>query len=108
VAEQANVRLRVVPLTQPRKSGADRYTKIQDAVDDGKVAFRLELAATSGSPRWSPLARIVLQSEVDAEDQDTQFWPFRAGQGIRPQGFVQFMRPLPYLLSQWSRGVARR
>ena len=104
LADQANIRLRVVPLSQSEKSGADRYAKLRDAVANGDVVFQLEASARSDK-QWMPLVRIHLQAEVTLDDLSTTFWPFRTGQDIKPQGFVQFMRPVPYLSSQWARRI---
>jgi hypothetical protein len=98
-----NMRLRVVPLTKSGNSKADRYTKIRDAVLEGDVVFQLEAAAPSNPGRWSPLVQVHLQHEVKIDDRATSFWPFRTGQDITPRGFVQFMRPIPYLASQRAR-----
>jgi hypothetical protein len=105
IADVRNMRLRIVPLTPPQDSDADRYTKIRDAVADGDAVFQLEAASRSNPDQWIRLVQIHLQTEVTVDEHATMFWPFRAGQGIRPQGFVQFMRPVPYLLSQYARSM---
>jgi hypothetical protein len=107
LADRPNMRLRLVPLTPPEDSNADRYTKIRNAVADGDAVFQLEAASQSNPDQWIRLVQIHLQSEVTVDEGATMFWPFRTGQDIRPQGFVQFMRPVPYLLSQWARGRIR-
>lgn len=105
LGNQPDMRLRIVPLTQLGKSGTDRYDMIRDAVASGEVVFRLEASPVSAPGQWFPLVRIRLQNEVALDDRTTRFWPFRTGQGIRPQGFVQYMRPVPYLTSQWARSA---
>jgi hypothetical protein len=105
VGDRPNMRLRIVPLNHSGNSGADRYAKLREAVANQDAVFQLEAAAPSDPRRWIPLVRIHLQSEATIDDRTTRFWPFRTGQGIKPQGFVQFMRPVPYLASQWARGV---
>ncbi|NJK31930.1 MAG: hypothetical protein HC927_05660 [Deltaproteobacteria bacterium] len=105
LAGRPDMRLRVVPLTQEAGSGPDRFAKIRDAVADGEVVFQLETAAKSQPDQWIPLVRIRLISEVMIDDRTIAFWPFRTGQGIRPEGFVQFLRPVPYLASQWARAT---
>ncbi len=105
LADSTDMQLRVVPLNQSVGSGADRYAKIRDAVANAEVVFRLEIAARSNPDQWIPLVRIRLTSEVALDDDAVAFWPFRTGQNIRPQGFIQFLRPVPYLASQWARGV---
>src|SRR5690606_30165605 len=36
-----------------------------------------------------------------------RFNPFLNGQGLRPQGFIHYLRPLPYRVSQFSRSRVR-
>jgi hypothetical protein len=107
VGDRSNVQLRMVPINQSGNSSEDRYDKLREAVANGDTVFQLEMAAQPDPRRWIPLVRVYLQSEVTVDDRATQFWPFRTGQGIRPQGFVQFLRPVPYLASQWARSVFR-
>lgn len=105
LAGQPDMLLRLVPLTQFTGSGSNRYDKLRDAVASGEVVFRLEAASRSNLTQWYPLVRVRLSSEVELDDQAVKFWPFRTGQGIRPQGFIQFLRPVPYLSSQWARSL---
>ncbi|PRP95242.1 hypothetical protein [Enhygromyxa salina] len=108
IADQPDMRLRLVPLSQSENSSEGRFTKISEAVASGDVVFQLEAAAQPRSKQWFPLVRIYLQEEVTVDDRCTAFWPFRTGQNIRPQGFVQYLRPIPYLSSQWARRLFRR
>jgi hypothetical protein len=103
VAEQSDMLLRVVPTTQIDAPSTDRYQNIRTAVDEGDVIFRLETASQFQPMKWFPLAEIRLMSEVFLDDNKLEFWPFRTGQKINPQGFIQFLRPVPYLLSQYAR-----
>jgi len=105
LAGQANMRLRLVPLTQFAGNASNRYDKLRDAVAHAEVVFRLEAASESNLTQWIPLVRITLKNEVILDDRSVEFWPFRAAQGIRPQGLVQFTRPVPYLSSQWARSL---
>lgn len=103
VGEQPNMLLRLVPLTHIETSGTDRYQNLRQAVDEGDVTFRLEAAKMSLPNKWYPLVEIRLTSEVLVDETELDFWPFRTGRGIVPQGFVQWSRPVPYLLSEYGR-----
>jgi hypothetical protein len=103
VAGQSDMLLRVVPTTQIDAASTDRYQNIRTAVDEGDVIFRLEVASMYQPMKWFPLAEIRLMSEVYLDDNKLEFFPFRTGQNINPQGFVHYMRPVPYLLSQYAR-----
>lgn len=104
ISDKDGMRLRITPLQQPGSSGTDRYDRIRNAVAGGEVVFQLETSTSPNSAQWFPLVKIRLQSEVKIDEDKVMFWPFR-GQNIRPQGFVQFTRPVPYLASQWARQV---
>lgn len=103
IADQPGMRLRATPLGQSVGSGADRYDLLRETVATADVAFLLETASASRPDEWSPLVRIRLIMEVDVDDRKMSFWPFYTGQDIRPQGFIQYMRQVPYLSSQWAR-----
>jgi hypothetical protein len=102
-ADQSDMRLRLTPLPQVGSSGEDRYAMIRDAVANDEVVFLLEIASQSDSEQWYPLVRIRLVNEVKIDERKITFWPFYTGQGIIPEGFIQYMRPVPYLSSQWVR-----
>jgi hypothetical protein len=103
LGEQDCMRMRLTPLPQSVGAGEDRYAMIRDAVAIDEVPFLLETASISEPDKWYPLVRIRLLAEVKIDDRRMSFWPFHTGQGIRPQGFIQYMRPVPYLSSQWAR-----
>lgn len=103
LADQTGMRLRLTPLKQSGSSGEDRYEMIRNAVGTDEVAFLLETASAAKPDQWFPLVRIRLINEVQMDDHKMSFWPFYTGQDIRPQGFIQYMRPVPYLSSQWAR-----
>jgi hypothetical protein len=103
IAEQTGMCLRLTPLRQSGSTGEDRYEMIREMVATDEVAFVLETASRSEPDQWYPLVRIRLLNEVKIDDRKMSFWPFNSGQDIRPQGFTQFMRPVPYLSSQWAR-----
>ena len=103
LADQSGMQLRLTPLRQAGGSGQDRYDMMREAVATDEVAFMLEVASPTKPDHWMPLVRIRLLEEVEMDDRKVSFWPFSAAQDIRPQGFIQFMRPVPYLSSQWAR-----
>lgn len=103
IADRKHMRMRLTPLRQSGSSGEDRYEMIRQAVESDIVEFVLETASCSEPEKWFPLVRIRLMNEVELDDHKMSFWPFYTGQGIEPQGFVQYMRPVPYLSSQWAR-----
>lgn len=103
VAEQQDMILRVVPTTQIDVAGTDRYQNIRTSVDEEDVVFRLETASRFQPMKWIPLVEIRLMAEVSVDDSKLEFYPFRTGQNIIPQGFIQYMRSVPYLLSQYAR-----
>ncbi|PRQ02554.1 hypothetical protein ENSA5_21990 [Enhygromyxa salina] len=100
-----NMYLRLRSMIQSSNSSRDRYDKIRTDVADGDVVFTLEAASRLEPSRWYPLVQIRLVSELTIDDRVTMFWPFRTGLGIRPEGFTQFLRPAPYLASQWARNA---
>jgi hypothetical protein len=102
-AGQSDMRLRLTPLPQMGSSGEDRYDMMREAVANDEVVFLLEIASQSDSEQWFPLVRIRLINEVKIDDRKMSFWPFYTGQGLEPEGFIQYMRPVPYLSSQWAR-----
>ena len=102
LADQTGMRLRLTPLRQFGGSGGDRYETIREAVATDDIGFLLETASISNPHQWYPLVRIQLIDEVKLDDNAMSFWPFYTGQGIVPQGFIQYMRPVPYLSSQWA------
>ena len=105
VGDQPDMLLRLVPLTHVETSGTDRYQNLRQSVDEGDVTFRLEAAKMSLPTKWYPLVEIRLTSEVLVDERELEFNPFRIGRGIVPQGFIQYMRPVPYALCQYARNA---
>jgi hypothetical protein len=106
IAGHPNMTLRAQPLggSDPGQTN-DRFTKLREAVDAGEVSFRIDAVARKGGALGSPLVTLRLVEEVAIDDSEVEFWPFRRGQEIRPAGLIQFMRPIPYLLSQYARNL---
>ena len=103
--------------TRPvRLPGRDRGERLQQAVDAGLASLRLEIRSVRGGG-WSPLCAIRLLERLELDQEALRFDPFRDGRGIRPVGFVQYLRPASYWASQRVRprstaeqtgGVVRR
>ncbi|HEY3451273.1 MAG TPA: hypothetical protein VGK67_33250 [Myxococcales bacterium] len=102
-AGQGVVDLRLVSESRARGPRADRWAKLDWAVERGLGAFRLEVRA--GRSAWRPIARVTLVERVKVDQARLRFSPWLAGRGLSPAGFVQAMRPAAYLLAQAARGV---
>lgn len=100
------VSLRLVPTTPVEGRGVNREARLGDALRRGPVTFRLELR-----PRfrllsaWRPLASLRLVEPLGVPPQALRFSPWRDGMGLRPRGFVQAARALPYRFSQRARAL---
>jgi hypothetical protein len=104
VAGVGRAKLRLVA-SRPRKlRGADRATRLEQAMGAGEASLRLELSI---STEWIPVARIVLRERVDLDQERLRFSPFRDGKGISPRGFVTGLRRATYRLSQLARPPRR-
>ena len=92
--------IRAVPRPVPL-SGAGRDARLARALEEGlEVVFSLEVRKAGREADWHPLVSIRLL-EVAAVDEDALgFNPGRAGRGVRPRGFIQYVRPPVYFLSQ--------
>ena len=100
------MRIRVKPLGVPvPASSRDRFARLRAAIEAGEVRFRLEIESMLDASLGSAVVDLHLVEEVEVDEETLGFWPFRRGQPIRPMGLVQFMRPVPYLLSEWARKV---
>jgi hypothetical protein len=95
--------LRLVPITKAETESPNRFDKLREAVTEGEAGFRLFIDAPWDPSLSTPLVEIRLLEEVAVNEDQMKFWPFDERQQIRPMGFVQWTRPVPYLLSQWAR-----
>jgi hypothetical protein len=95
------VKLRVVT-QRVRLPGRDRDERLQMAVEGGLASLRLEWRPT-GQRAWRPLCAIRLLQRLDLDQEVLRFDPFRSGRGLRPAGFVHYLRPAAYRASQWAR-----
>jgi len=104
---QRDCLIAIQPL-EPDGDGEDRFQRIRNAAAAGHARFSLQVAR-SGQVEWHPVAIIeLLEEEVIDEDKDLMFTPFNAQLGIRPQGFIHFLRYFPYLASWLGRKLAMR
>ena len=103
------LRLRPKPAQVPNAlvSGRDRHERLRAAVARNEAAFLLEILCPELAADWQPLVEIQLQQEVAIDRETLRFNPFLNGQGLRPQGFIHYLRPLPYRVSQFSRSRVR-
>lgn len=102
-----SIQIRITP--KPTTSmGEDRYQKLAYAVGTSEVRLLMEVLDRRTSSEWQPVVEIRLEKEVDIDESKLQFWPFRNGLGIKPKGFVHFLRPMPYVASRFGRNKLNR
>ena len=104
IEDHGNVQLRVTP-DSSSLPGIDRNDRIRRAVEHGGVKLRLDICDKRLGKEWLPLVEILLSQEVDIEPSQLQFWPFRNGQGITPQGMIEYLRPVPDMLDRLNRSA---
>jgi hypothetical protein len=108
VRELGSVELRVVPQS-PSPAGKDREARLRAAVHHGGARLVLEWAPYRkpwqlfDDRGFRPLVRLSLTGVVDTDQRALLFHPFRAGRGIVPVGFIQWLRLFPYSSSQRAR-----
>lgn len=102
VERQPDTRLRVVPIDTDTL-GVSREQRLRNAVAQGTARFRLEVATADAPHRWEPLVEVRLIRELDVDQNALRFSPFQTGAGLRPQGFIHFLRPATYGVSQLVR-----
>ncbi len=89
--------------TRPvRLPGRDRGERLDEAVAAGLASLRLEVRSVRGGP-WEGLCAIRLLQRIELDQEALRFDPFRAGRGVKPVGFVQYLRPASYWASQKMR-----
>ncbi len=104
VEGHSDVQLRITP-DSSSLPGIDRNDRIRKAVEHGGVKLRLEICDKQLAKEWQPLVEILLNQEVEIEPSQLQFWPFRNGQGITPQGMIEYLRPVPDMLDRLNRSA---
>jgi hypothetical protein len=83
--------------------GGDRLAKLERAVDRGAAAYELQARRLDRPGGWEDVARITLRERVEIDQAALRMWPFRAGRGIVPRGFVNALRLGAYRASQRAR-----
>lgn len=102
LGDLGRVKLRVFPSVQTSSRAPGRARKLDRAVSEGRAELMLAVRPTF-TLAWRPIARIVLEAPSDLDQEALRFDPFRAGRGIEPVGFVQWIRKLVYPASQRAR-----
>lgn len=105
IANGARVKLRLRPLRGSDHDGAgdtSRTDRLRRDVLDGRAVFVLEARPTLALD-WHPVARVVLEREIDIDQEALRFDPFRIGAGVAPSGLVHAIRRAVYPASQWAR-----
>jgi hypothetical protein len=96
------VSLRLIP-TGGGAEGADRVERLQRAIQRDEARLRLEVAPL-GSQAYVPVAEIHLGRGLSHEmDTALRLVPASSGRGLRPSGFLQGMRVVPYATGQFTR-----
>lgn len=89
------VRYKLVPHEPPAIKGT-RSEKLLEAVLAGEACFVLY-------ENGKEVAVIKLMRTLHFDQEALRFNPFQNGLGIRPRGFLQYLRIGTYRLSQWAR-----
>jgi hypothetical protein len=87
--------------------GQSRVERIEAARQAGQARFTLEIRLARGASagRWYPIAELRLLEQVELNPATLRFWPFRAGRGITPVGFIHALRIPTYRQSQEARAL---
>lgn len=86
--------------------GVTREEHLARAVADGKAVYELEVRRLDRpviDREWEMVARLTLEGPIEVDQAALRFSPFRAGGGIRPVGFVHYLRLGAYAASQAAR-----
>lgn len=89
------VKYKLVPQEPPLIKGT-RNEKLLEAVLAGEACFNLY-------ENGREVAMIKLTRTLHFDQEALRFNPFQNGLGIRPRGFLQYLRIGTYRLSQWAR-----
>jgi len=95
-------KLRLSPLTKAELNPGSREEKLRQAVSLHLAGWVLELRQT-WSPGYRPIARIMLDREVQVDQAALHFSAFNDGLGFQPRGFVHAIRKAVYPASQKGR-----
>jgi hypothetical protein len=107
VPELGRVKLRLVS-PHLKGLGETRLADLETAVALGVAVYELQVRRQRWGARFEPLVAIRLVAPVDLDQEALRFWPFRAGKGIAPQGFVHALRAGAYRASQWARPSSQK
>ncbi|GAA3958501.1 hypothetical protein [Allohahella marinimesophila] len=99
---QRDLQLRIIPRSTGAEGG-DRYERIVNAVDSGNACFELQISKPNAAADWLILATIHIRQAAKTDTEKVFFHPFRDGQAINPQGFIHYLRAVPYLASRYAR-----
>jgi hypothetical protein len=99
------VYFRVVP-TYATASGGGRNQKLRQAVQREPIELRLEVRAARRDALYEPLARLIVTSASDLDQDELRFDPFNSGRRIAPVGFVHHIRRPAYAMGQLARDAA--
>ncbi|PTL82791.1 hypothetical protein [Vitiosangium sp. GDMCC 1.1324] len=90
------------------RPGVDRAERLQRAVEEGVARLLLE-AAPLGSEVHLPVAEIRLGSRLSQNlETELRTVPGSSGRGLRPSGFLQGLRVVPYAACQHARRLRGR
>jgi hypothetical protein len=101
----ALVKFRLRPLAshQEQKPG-NRKAILFEALNSDQLNFSIDvLEMKNRSEGWKSVAELKLLQQVEMDQYKLHFFPFRTGRGIRPRGFVHYLRIGAYRLSQSAR-----
>lgn len=97
------VKFRLVPFRAGRTNRA-RAARLDELVARHEAALSFEVRAAKVGAEWIPIGRLRLTDRVEFDEKALRFSPFLAGRGIKPLGFVHYLRPGAY----WGSQTARR
>lgn len=107
IAGVGRARLRIVAARPRRLKARHRGARLDEAVERGEAALRLELRL-EGSRLWAQVAEVKLVERIELDQEALRLSPFRDGKGLTPRGFVHGLRRATYLLSQLARPAHAR
>ncbi len=98
------VKFKLAPKRRVQRSGTRREKFLQD-MSSGTAEFTLYKKALQAES-WEPVADLKFGDVLNLDQEALRFFPFHAGLGIRPRGFLQYLRIGTYQLSQWARPIS--
>lgn len=91
---------KLVPFGKVFSTGS-REDKIREAVRSGQGRFILMIRGKN--KEWIDIAELTMKKEISLDQEALRFNPFQTGLGIRPIGFIQYLRMGAYRMSQMAR-----